>query len=188
MAEVSDWFCNEFWPLYREFVKTPQPNQWGAGGRGAALKIAETKRYGAETRDRIMQALRAQISHRRKVYDVCGSMRAYDEYTAKNKSETVYHNRQGKQWLNQKGWEDEIPTLPERDPVVVEGSGELCHRCRKKETMGPRFSLCDDCYGLDGEAMETLREYYRREGLQGKTRQELMQLAKEFARRVGRPK
>jgi len=137
--EIDNWFETEFWPTYKQYVKTPFPNKWGAGAKGEAKtkasKIAKTK----DLRDRIMMALRSQMNHRKKLYDNLGSMAAYNKYTDENRDK-IYANREAKTWFNNSGWDDEIPSLTEKT-VPIQTDIVLCS-CGQKATHGRMCSIC----------------------------------------------
>lgn len=155
--ELTDFFMTEFWPRYRELVRTPFPTKWKGGARGDALKKWLSLKPSEELRGRIIAALDAQIAHRRKLFQKCGSMEAYLKVTEGQK---FYCNRMGSTWLNQMGWEDEIPSIGEDEQAQP---GVTCS-CGNP-VMGPRFSHCERCYPETTGMSEVMKQWMKDNGL-----------------------
>lgn len=139
--ELTDWAIDIFWPSYKNLCKTPFPTKWMGGPRGAAVKKIQILNPSEDLRQRILAGIQAQIIHRNKLYQKLGSMQAWNNHTEKNK---FYCNRNGETWINQIGWDDEIPQ--------IEGDGlkqgiKKCHCGR--DVHGPQFDECDTHYCMD---------------------------------------
>jgi hypothetical protein len=144
--ELTDWHHNTFWPTYRQFLETPKKNQWGPGARGASLAKIIRLNPSEELRNTIMGSLIAQMRHRRVLADKLG-YEAYEKHAAKNAKggESVYKNRQATTWLQNMGWDDEIPSIMEVEQRAI----RKCH-CGE-DTMGPKIPFCAEHY-TDGMA------------------------------------
>ncbi len=157
-SELAEWFSESFWAPYKVLVKTPFVTKYKAGPKGEALKIILRLNPSEALRDRISMAIAAQIDHRKKLIQDCGSMQAYLEATRYQK---FYANRMGSTWLNQMGWEDEIPSLAE---TRIEGAAVESAFCATPDcafpTHGPAFKYCTQCVGRtnDDELKEGLRK------------------------------
>lgn len=168
--ELIQWFNDEFWEQYQEMVKAPFPTKYKAGAKGEALKRLITIDPSEKLRQRIASAVTEQRRHRKKLYDHCGSMQKYLERVSFDK---FYANRGGSAWLNQMGWEDEIPILDfaqiEHDQVF---GG---NRCKVENCVfpihGPDYEYCAEHLTKTGEHNETLRIKLREMDL-GKSKDE----------------
>ena len=158
--ELIEWFTNDFWPAYLGLMKVPQVTKWNAGNKGEALKKMLTINPTKELRIQIINGLAAQMSHRRTLFNKCGSMQAYIAKTDSNRS--FYANRQGKTWLFNLGWTDEIPSITEtkshteqfvENPCSTQGCNNPIH--------GPNFKVCGKCLHKNGVYDEELRTYLR---------------------------
>lgn len=162
--ELTDWFNAHLWPHYRDLTRAPFPTKWGAGVKGEALKRLLTMKPSEELRNRIMDAISEQIMHRNKLYEQCGSMQKYLEVT---KGLKIYLTRHCATWLNQLGFEDEIPTinetLTEHDIVI---DRRKCKHC-DQPVYGPRFEVCqqhvtvDEGGKLRGAMADEMRAQYK---------------------------
>ena len=143
-TDLTDWHHNVFWPTYRNFLETPKKNQWGPGARGASLAKIIRLNPSEELRETIMASLSAQMRHRRVLADKLG-LDGYEKLAAREAKggESVYKNRQAITWIQNLGWDDEIPSIME-----VEKKGVRMCFCGR-ETMGPAFAHCDTHYGTN---------------------------------------
>lgn len=108
--ELKEWATEVFWPAYKDLCRTPFPTKWTGGARGEAVTKIQQMDPSEELRKRILHAIAAQREHRSKLYEQCGSAKAYEERT---KYVKLYSNRDGRTWLHNSGWDDEIPSLTE---------------------------------------------------------------------------
>lgn len=149
--ELKVWAIEVFWPSYQELCRTPFPNKWTGGARGEAVARILKMKPSEELRNRIMFAIAEQKKHRQKKYEVCGSAQRYEIQT---KYVKLYSNRDGKTWLNNNGWEDEIPSIAQQEQEVEGAKIEFCKglvkRDGKEEPCGKKAtqqeSLCARCY------------------------------------------
>lgn len=184
--DLEKWFNEEFWPLYLELVKTPEPTKYKAGTKGDALSKVLKEGYSKELRDRIIRALQAQIKHRRDLCQQCGSMQAYMARTAYDK---FYCNRNGRTWLNQCGWEDEIPSIMEEKASIVSDK-PMCKEC---QTPAHGDSIyCAYHYSMKyGTLVDELRDYYDKNcrAESGESREDYLlrmrQMFKQSAKGIG---
>ncbi len=153
---LTHWFNDLLWPLYSDFVKTPFPTKYKQGSKGEALKKILTLKPSDALRMRISQAVIAQIRHRKELYRQSGSMHKYLEVTAYDK---FYSNRMCSTWLNQMGWEDEIPALV--DVVESSGASYAGATCSEKgcntPIHGPSYVKCSMHEGRTEESNLSLR-------------------------------
>jgi hypothetical protein len=164
--ELAGWFDAHMWPLYKDLCATPFPTKWKQGPRGDALKKVLTLNPSEELRDRILDSISSQIIHRKELYEKAGSMQAYIEITSAQK---FYCNRQCVTWINQMGWEDEIPTLTEirTDREQIEATGKCKHQGCNSPLHGPRFDVCTHHVSFDefgkmyGLHTELMRDAYK---------------------------
>ncbi len=148
--ELTQWFSEVLWPAYRQLVKTPYVTKFGAGSKGESLKKILTMKPSEKLRERIVMAIAAQTRHRKKTFDACGSMQAY---LVKTKFNKFYANRMGSTYLNQMGWEDEIPDAMVVAAEVVQTDVCTCARMDCTEpTHGPGFSVCCGHLGRTNDA------------------------------------
>ena len=156
--ELEKWHDDIYWPAYNELVKTPFVTKYKSGPKGESKKRLIQMNPSFELRKRIVDAIQAQALHRRKYYEKLGSMQAWNEKTQYN---NFYCNRHSKTWLNQMGWDDEIPSISEELQEQAEtdlcGCGQPVH--------GPRFTKCVDCLAKAGRYEQDLRNSYRKMGL-----------------------
>ena len=184
-TELEQWAMDEFWPLYKELTKTPFATQWKATDRGAAVSKILSLNPSGELRQRIVASVQAQIKHRRDFFKHCGSMEVYNQKTHRIK---FYCNRMGASWLNQRGWDDEIPTIEQ----AVEDETIHFTICTEKgctfPVHGARYDKCIDHLARekDGPMMDELRQYYRDHDLGSKTREEMVALIKHSAKAIGK--
>lgn len=155
--ELTIWFNNEFWEQYRTLVKTPFATKWKAGTKGEALKKILSLDPSETLRERIMMAIVAQINHRQKLYQQCGSMQAY---LAKTNFDKFYSNRMASTWIFNMGWEDEIPQI---EIAMQEPIGDSVFCANKNcgfPVHGPEFKYCTLCLGRtnDGELKAQLHK------------------------------
>jgi len=168
--ELTTWFNEQFWVQYQSLVKTPFPTKYKAGAKGEALKRIILIKPSEVLRQRILSAVIEQRKHRKKLYEQCGSMQKYLERTGYDK---FYANRMGSTWLNQMGYEDEIPAL---DEMEKEGFNIVNGHCCKtvdcgSPVHGPNYSLCAQCLTRTGSHNEELKSKLREMGL-GKSKDE----------------
>ena len=160
--KYGDWFEDEFWPLYKELVKTPFVTRFGAGAKGEAKKRASMMKPSQDLKDRILQGVRAQIIHRKERYARCGSMAAYQADTKFNK---LYSNRHGSTFLFNNGWDDELPSLTEAS--VSPSFEAVCATVDcNNPTHGRNFTECIDCLGEKGYTKFDVYENLKRMGLE----------------------
>jgi len=161
-AELTEWFSDTFWQTYLLLVKTPFPTKFKQGNRGQALQKILSMNPSADLRERIQASLLAQIRNRKKLYSQCGSMQKYIERTEYQK---LYANRHCSTWLNQMGYEDEIPTI---EQVELETPG-VALTCQNKdcneERMGPTVPWCQRCYPDTLCWTPLLRKQFKKMGL-----------------------
>lgn len=110
--DLTLWFSEVLWPSYGELVKTPFVTKYKSGSKGEALKKILTLKPSADLQNRIMMAVVEQRKHRKKLFESVGSMQKYLEVT---KFDKFYSNRMCVTWINQMGWEDEIPAVEDVD-------------------------------------------------------------------------
>lgn len=147
-TELETWALEVFWPQYKQLCKTPHVTKWTGGQRGEAVNAITKLKPSEELRQVIVAAIQEQIIHRRKLYAQCGSAQRYEEYIKYNK---FYTNRDGKTWVNNKGWTDEIPTLTDHeDRAAVNVDSEKCSMCNNP-VHGPKFDRCTFHLGFDQE-------------------------------------
>jgi len=139
-TELEVWALEEFWPRYKTLCKTPFVTKWTGGQRGEAVAKVALLNPSTELREKILSAITAQTTHRKKLFELCGSNRQYEVKTKYNK---FYSNRDGKTWLHNKGWNDEIPSLSE-DKNNIAKEGEQCS-CGEPVTVR-YLNVCDKCY------------------------------------------
>lgn len=155
-TELTAWFDDIFWPLYKQFVVTPFVTKWKQGPAGDALKKILTLNPSSDLREQITTAIHAQMHHRRALYEKCGSMRAYDEATKYNK---LYSNRLCTTWLNQMGWRDEIPSISEVQ-TEAPSTEEKCKHCGSP-CHGPAYDVCILHISMDENGRLTKHRYYK---------------------------
>ena len=117
-ADLTLWFNEVLWPSYGELVKAPFVTKYRAGSKGEALKKIVTLKPSMELQERITMAITEQRKHRKKLFEQTGSMQKYLEVT---KYDKFYANRMCVTWINQMGWEDEIPAVVD----VFDGDSSL---------------------------------------------------------------
>jgi len=161
--ELTIWFTEKFYEQYRDLTKTPFATKYGMGSKGEALKKLLQMKPSDELRQRILFAITEQKKHRKKLFDQCGSMQKYLEVTKFNK---FYSTRMCSTWINQMGWEDEIPEVhevDERQHNLFEGrcKNETC----AKPIHGPDFEYCSECLSRENEDKGLLRDHLRKMGL-----------------------
>jgi len=173
--DLTTWFSDQFWPAYKEMVKTPVVTKWTGGARGECLKKIYTLNPTADLRERIMHSVLEHKIHRKKLYSLLGTAQAYEEFT---KYVKFYTNRDGKTWIFNLGWDDEIPELPEERAVKVASGGfEICREpgCNRP-VHGPRFDQCSECLHTDPYQPERQaigeKMYPKREGESNHDRRE----------------
>lgn len=141
--DLTDWFNAVFWVRYCHMLKVPhEKTKWGPGGKGKALKRILTLKPSKELRDKIELELIEQTRHRRLLCDKLG-LTVYLKETAtlaKNGNGDIYKNRQAVTWVNQMGWEDEVPEIEKEE--IRDKKYCACGQ----ETMGPAFTQCALCY------------------------------------------
>lgn len=161
-TELEKWALEVFWPAYKDLCKTPFATQWTGGQRGETIKKILELKPSEDLRNRMLYSIAAQKKHRRALYDVCGSMAAYE---AKIKYNKLYNNRDGRTWIFNKGWNDEIPSISEIKETHAPGA--KCIHCGE-EVHGPRFNVCTEHVSitpdgkLNSNCADELRDYYRR--------------------------
>jgi len=135
--ELITWHNEEWWPRYRNFVETPVKNQRGPGGRGESLAKIIRMKSSQELRERLIANIIAQTRHRRMLCDKLG-LDHYLKHTAKKAKggESIYKNRRAVTYLNNMGWEDEIPSVTER----IRADVKKCF-CGK-DVHGPNYGFC----------------------------------------------
>lgn len=140
-ADLTLWFNEVLWPSYAELVKTPFATKYRAGSKGEALKKIITLKPSMELQNRIAMAVAEQRKHRKKLFEQSGSMQKYLVVT---KYEKFYANRMCVTWINQMGYEDEIPALA--DTVDRERTMFGAVRCGHPDcdfpVHGPSFDYC----------------------------------------------
>jgi hypothetical protein len=162
-TELTQWFEDEWWPRYLNFVKTPFKTQWGAGAKGKALTKFLQVNPSEDLRTTMLNAIIAQTRHRRLLYDKLGSQKAYDNHTAPlaKGGEPVYQNRQGSTYLFNRGWTDEIPALD-----MGESESKTSKVCQCGQPVhGPQYDKCTSCLPfkdgkLTGSMARELRLFY----------------------------
>ncbi len=161
--ELQKWAIEIFWSAYTGLVKTPVPTKFTAGARGEAVKKVLTLNPPADLRKRIIDSISAQMKHRRDLFNKCGSMQKYISETDKVK---FYCNRNGATWLNQYGWEDEIPSMIDEKKIYH----DAVLRCSNKDcpnmAIGGNISICQSCEAKNHDIYrEEKRDYLRRHKL-----------------------
>lgn len=168
--ELTLWFNDELWPRYTDLVKTPFATKYRAGSKGEALKKILTLKPSGELQSRIISATSEQHKHRNKLYGQVGSMQ---KYLAATKFEKFYANRMCVTWINQMGWEDEIPALSEINEAKQHLFGKAL--CIKKECNypihGPSYTFCTKHTGRSSQSDEELSEQLKKMDLR-KTKSE----------------
>lgn len=167
-TDLEIWAREVFWSAYAGLTKTPAVTKFGPGGRGEAIKKILTMLPSKELRDRIIAAIAAQMSHRRMLFDKCGSMQAYLKKVEKSGNMKFYANRNGVTWLNQMGYEDEIPSIAEIKSRKEAQSNEP--QCKtmgcKYPSHGQRLGLCCECITKQADPYrEEKRNYLKKIGL-----------------------
>lgn len=156
-ADLTLWFNEMFWPSYNALVKTPFPTKYRSGSRGEALKKILTLKPSAELQNRIAAALIEQRKHRKKLYEQCGSMQKYLSVILYEK---FYSNRMCVTWINQMGWEDEIPPLDDMAQSKGLNFGNV--RCQSdgcpNAIHGPSYIYCCEHEGRSDESDKALRQ------------------------------
>jgi hypothetical protein len=143
-SDLEKWVLETFWPAYCGLVKTPVVTSYGSGGRGEAIKKILTLKPSEELRRCIIDAISAQIRHRRTLFNKCGSMQKYVAETNKIK---FYCNRNGATWINQMGWKDEIPSLITDEVKYTESaSHQPCKTTGcSNNAIGGAIDVCQAC-------------------------------------------
>jgi hypothetical protein len=172
--DLTTWFNDEFWPLYQSFVKTPFPTKYKAGTKGEALKKILRENPSSDLRDRMLSAVREQIKHRKTIYNKAGSAQRYNEITAYQK---FYSNRHAVTWLNQMGWEDEIPGTTEVEEL--ESGNEIkakicCHKDCNEPTEGQGIDWCFEHYPDTLGYTKMMKDWLKKHGL-WKTKEETIE-------------
>ncbi len=161
--ELTIWFTEQFYEQYRDLTKTPFATKYGMGSKGEALKKLLQMKPSDELRQRILFAIAEQKKHRKKLFDQCGSMQKYLEVTKFNK---FYSTRMCSTWINQMGWEDEIPPVEEVAEVT---EGLFAGRCKNANCVNPlhgvAFEYCSECLSRQNEDKNLLRDQLRKMGL-----------------------
>lgn len=168
--ELITWFHNEFWEQYRELIKTPFVTKHKIGSKGEALKKMLQMKPSEALRARILSAIIEQRKHRKLMFEQCGSMQKYLEIT---KFDKFYCTRMCSTWINQMGWEDEIPQL---DSVAISHDVLFgSDRCSNDDCVfpihGPGYTLCSQCLSRTNKHNEELKNKLREMGL-GKSKDE----------------
>lgn len=140
-VDLTLWFNEVLWPSYGELVKTPFATKYRAGSKGEALKKILTLKPNADLQNRIAMAIREQRKHRKKLFEQSGSMQKYLEVTAYEK---FYANRMCITWINQMGYEDEIPALADvvDDKHALFGNPRCSYDGCANPIHGPSFVHC----------------------------------------------
>lgn len=190
--DLATWFMDEFWPLYLKLMKTPFATKFKQGTRGEALKKMLSLKPSQDLRERILLSLQAQIIHRQKLFDRCGSAQAYNEATEYNK---FYCNRMASSWIFQMGWDDEIPGLDQVQEELPQNNVICSEPGCKNNVHGPRFDHCINHLPTDDPLVGKLRNYAKENGLTmkglspqeyvEKCREHLKTISPEMARRLG---
>jgi hypothetical protein len=158
--ELTTWFTELFYEQYRDLTKTPFVTKYGIGSKGEALKKLLQMKPSDELRQRILFAIAEQKKHRRKLFEQCGSMQKYLEITKFNK---FYSTRMCSTWINQMGWEDEIPELHE---IEKQSQGLFEGRCKSngcaQPVHGVAFEYCAECLSRNNEDKDLLRDQLRK--------------------------
>lgn len=161
--DLTKWAIEVFWSAYSGLVKTPVPTKYGAGARGEAVKRVLTLNPSGDLRKRIIDAISAQMLHRRTLYNKCGSMQKYISETDKVK---FYCNRGGGTWLYQLGYEDEIPSLINEQKIQTDSLNTCSSPDCNNKAIGGNISVCQSCEcKVHDVYREHKREYLRRIGL-----------------------
>ena len=137
--ELTDWFMEVFWPAYKTLCKTPYVTQWTGGARGECLTKVLQMKPSEKLRERILAAVLEQTHHRKEVYQALGSKQLYEQHTKYNK---FYCNRDGRTWLHNTGWMDEIPEPPRRGITAVAPNGICAEPGCNQPVHGPKFRVC----------------------------------------------
>jgi len=186
MNEVDTWFFDHFWPAYLDFVKTPfAVPKFGAGARGECLKKVQQAKPSKELQRDMLDGILAQTRHRKKLYEKTGSKAAYNAHTiplAKG-GESVYKNRNGKTWIFNLGWNDNIPSLSVNDTGQNIGVAKcFCGQ----PVYGSRFTECEYHLSFDkNDRMTTpftpeLRAMHKKLKLDPKKGNEALEMAKQL--------
>jgi len=162
-ADLTDWAVNVFWSAYKGLTKTPFPTQYGAGARGEAVKKIVTLNPSDELRKELIDAISAQMRHRRALFDKCGSKQKYDAETKKIK---FYCNRGGITWLNQNGWLDEIPSLIDEKKIYEDATLKCKTQGCDNNAIGGAIMVCQACECKTHDVYrDKKRDYLKRVGL-----------------------
>jgi len=169
-ADLTLWFNEVLWPSYNELVKTPFATKYRSGSKGEGLKKILTLKPNADLQNRISSALTEQRKHRKKLFEQCGSMQKYLEATSYEK---FYANRMCVTWINQMGWEDEIPALDEitENKSSLFGNARCQHDGCANAIHGPSYIYCFQHESRTNESDKTLKAQLIKMGL-GKLKDE----------------
>jgi hypothetical protein len=158
--DLTLWFNEVLWPSYGELVKTPFSTKYKSGSKGEALKKILTLKPNGDLQNRIAAALVEQRKHRKKLFEQVGSMQKYLEVTAYDK---FYANRMCSTWLNQMGWEDEIPPLDDitENKSTLFGNARCQHSDCPNPIHGPSYVYCFEHESRTPESDKTLKQKLR---------------------------
>lgn len=164
-ASITLWFNEVFWPSYNALMKCPFATKWKSGARGEALKKILTMQPSMKLQERIAAALVAQRRHRTALGEQCGSMHGYLQATKFNK---FYANRMCSTWINQMGWEDEIPVLEVKsESTVVMFDGARCqHDGCVMPIHGPSYIYCAEHESRTAKSNGELKDSLKKLGLE----------------------
>lgn len=161
--DLTKWATDVFWSAYKGLVKTPFPTRYDGGARGEAIKKIITLNPSADLRGRIIDSIAAQMTHRRAFYNKCGSMQKYNSETNRIK---FYCNRVGSTWINNRGWDDEIPSLIDEAKEQIACLDKCSNPDCNNNAIGGNISVCQSCECKTHDVYrEPKREYLRRVGL-----------------------
>ena len=126
-TDLEIWASDIFWPRYRNMMKIPFVTNWTGGAKGACIKAILTLNPSEDIRNQILDALQAQTLYRHKLYDQHG--RSAQTYDKAAKTIVICHNREGRTWIVQRAWLDEIPSLMDGPKAQGDKAAFTCVLC-----------------------------------------------------------
>lgn len=186
--ELEKWVINELWPVYKQLCKTPYPTKYDGGVRGECIKAVQKLNPSTELREQMLQAVNSQIIHRQKLYQQLGSKQKYEAYT---KGNSIYLNRHGKTWVNNRGWTDEIPSISE----IKDDESVATELCRWEDCQEPAKTPTGHCAWHwtkvhCPEALDKHREWLKEHGLakrKDETREEWVERCRAYFKDYFKP-
>lgn len=150
---------------YRRFIRCYQA-YIKQGGKGQSERTWKKHNPSEEQTEEIYQAIIAQKKY------------------MQESNEDLKYVRSFSKWMNDYGWRDEIGSHSELRRQKSLGDIGKCSSCLVRDCIGPKYNLCSVCYPDKWE--EDRNKFFEKNGLSGKTKEELRKTARELFKSMSR--